>query len=203
MTALTSVYRIREHTARRLKHFQQQQAKHVPTMSPAETAAMARKELPALNEAFRPELLKLGQRVAQNPAARDTELIAHTSPAGNTWHVVLRVRKRVASMAALLTYRTADGHMHAMHFNLDGLYTGVPTAHYYPADLMRVALRLSAFDTNLPEAAGRMLLHGYARPDADRRFPLLYNGPLCDLRELGLSEVRSEDGQLISYRLAH
>ena len=106
-------------------------------------------------------------------------------------------------MAALVTYRTAGGHMHAMHFQLDGSNTAVAIAHNYPAELLRVALRMSAFDTNLPEAAGRMLLHGYARPDADRRFPLLYNGPLCDLRELGLSEVRSEDGKLISYRLSH
>ena len=202
MSSLTSVYRIRQHTARRLKHFQQQQAKHVPTMSPAETAAMARKELPALRAAMLPELANLEHRLSARPSLHDAELIAHTSPAGNAWQVVVRLRNGVVNMAALLTYRTADGQLHAMHFNLDNVNAPEATAHYYPPDLLRVALRLSAFDTNLPEAAGRMLLHGYAQPEETRRFPLDLNGPLCGLRELGMSAVLLAP-RLIAYRLAH
>jgi len=199
MNALTSVYRIRQHTARRVKHFQQQQTKHVPTMSTAETAAMARKELPALRTALLPELQRLSHRLAANPGARDAELIAHTTPAGNIWWTVIRLRRGVASMAALLTYRTADGALHGMHFSIASLNDTVACAHHYPAELLRAGLRMSAFDTNLHEAAGRMMLHGYARPDAERAFPLEHNGPLCDLRVSGLHSVRSEDGQLISY----
>lgn len=202
MTALTTVYRIRQHTARRLKHFQQQQAKHVPTMSPAETATMARKELPALRAAMLPELANLERRLSTRPSLHDAELIAHTSPAVNAWQVVVRLRDGVANMAALLTYRTADGQLQAMHFNLDNLNASEATAHYYPAELLRVALRMSAFDTNLPEAAGRMLLHGYAQPAATRRFSLDLNGPLCGLRELGVAAMPLAPG-LIAYRLAH
>ncbi|MEO8067052.1 MAG: hypothetical protein ABI599_05100 [Flavobacteriales bacterium] len=147
MNPRTTVYTMRQHTARRLGHFQAQPIRLVPTMTPQEVAREGRKQLPTLHLAVLAECKSLLQQ-----GTPVEHLLNHTTHDGNNWWVLVSIAPQGVGITALLRYRTPDQRLQAMRF--DGIER---TAHHYSADVLEPILKRMDGDRDPHQRLGRFL----------------------------------------------